>query len=91
MVQQTLTHASCYKNLTPDSNFPEEPQIRVFAFDLILLGLNFSYQFHQLTTWMQCSVNRLSHKLGQRQSFLSTGDNYSFPVAWVNSFIFVVV
>jgi len=28
---------------------------------------------------------------GQRQSFLSTGDNYSFPVAWVNSFIFVVV
>jgi len=30
-------------------------------------------------------------RVGQRQSFLSTGDNYSFPVAWVNSFIFVVV
>jgi hypothetical protein len=28
MIQQTLTHASFYKSLIPDSNFPEEP---VFA------------------------------------------------------------
>ena len=25
MIQQTLTHASCYKILKPDKNFPEEP------------------------------------------------------------------
>jgi hypothetical protein len=25
MIQQTLTHASFYKSLIPDSNFPEEP------------------------------------------------------------------
>jgi hypothetical protein len=26
MIQQTLTHASFYKSLIPDSNFPEEPK-----------------------------------------------------------------
>lgn len=26
MKQQALTHASCYKILIPDSNFPEEPK-----------------------------------------------------------------
>jgi hypothetical protein len=26
---------------------------------------------------------------GQRQLFLSTSDNYFFPVAWVNSFMFL--
>jgi hypothetical protein len=26
MIQQTLTHASFYKPLTPDSNLPEEPK-----------------------------------------------------------------
>jgi hypothetical protein len=25
MIQQTLIHASCYKILIPDKNFPEEP------------------------------------------------------------------
>jgi hypothetical protein len=25
MIQQTLTHASCYKTLNPDPIFPEEP------------------------------------------------------------------
>ena len=28
---------------------------------------------------------------GQRQLFLSTGDNYFFPVDWVNSFICLVL
>jgi hypothetical protein len=26
MIQQTLTHASYYKILTPDPNFPDEPK-----------------------------------------------------------------
>jgi hypothetical protein len=28
MIQQTLTHASCYKILIPDKNFPEESKTR---------------------------------------------------------------
>jgi hypothetical protein len=31
------------------------------------------------------------HTIGQRQLFLSTGDNYFFPVDWVNSFICLVL
>jgi hypothetical protein len=38
MIQQTLTHASFYKSLIPDSNFPEEPYF-VFGIPEFIAGV----------------------------------------------------
>ena len=52
MIQQTLTHASCYEFLTPDSNFPEEPNLlhwfKRLCFPEPLLGLTTDTLRHQL-------------------------------------------
>jgi predicted transcriptional regulator of viral defense system len=40
-------------------------------------------KFHGLTE----QLPKTTYLTGQRQLFLSTGDNYFFPVDWVNSFI----
>jgi hypothetical protein len=43
MIQQTLTHASFYKSLIPDSNFPEEPFGGYADMGKTMFRLNFTY------------------------------------------------
>jgi hypothetical protein len=89
MIQQTLTHASFYKSLIPDSNFPEEPVFQknpyggmagiVDGFVLSRGFRGFSQEFQGFDSWSGVNGHFLATPVDVQpllRCWLSCSNNY---------------